>query len=62
MPFINAELVSYLYNQLDEDSSYVILKDKDGHFCPLGGIYRKSILPILEEHIKEENFRLGSLL
>ena len=61
MPFVNAEFVSYLYSQLDEDSSYIVLEDKEGHFCPLGGIYRKSILPILEENIKEENFRLGAL-
>lgn len=62
MPFVNAELVTYLYSQLDEESSYVILEDKDGHFCPLGGIYRKNILPLLEVNIKEENFRLGALL
>lgn len=62
MPFIHTDFVTYLYTQLDEESSYVVCSDQDGYLCPLGGIYRRDILPLLETHVKEENYRLMALL
>lgn len=62
MPFVNGELITFLYDQLDATTSCVVMSDQEGRFYPLGGIYSKSILPLVKEHIAEGNYRLGSLL
>lgn len=62
MPFVNGALITFLYEQLDSDTSCVVMSDKDGRFYPLGGIYHKSMLPLIEAQIAEGNYRLGALL
>lgn len=62
MPFMEAEFVNYLYSQLEPDTSCIVVSDSSGRFYPLGGIYSKTMLPLIKEQIENENYRLGALL
>lgn len=62
MPFMEAEFVNYLYSQLESDTSCIVVSDSSRRFYPLGGIYSKTMLPLIKEQIENENYRLGALL
>ena len=62
MPLVKKELADSLISMLTDDIEAVVVKDKTGRIHPLCAVYRKSILPIVEEQIKKEDYRMQHLL
>ncbi len=59
-PFVNKEVIDKLINSNNRFDA-VVAKSKSG-VQPLCGVYKRSILPIAQEHLKNKNHRLTSLL
>ena len=59
-PFVNKEVIEKLINSNNRFDA-VVAKSKSG-VQPLCGVYKRSILPIAKEHLKDKNHRLQSLL
>ena len=59
-PFVNKKVIDKLINSNNRFDA-VVAKSKSG-VQPLCGIYKRSILPIAQEHLKSKNHRLHSLL
>jgi molybdopterin-guanine dinucleotide biosynthesis protein A len=59
-PFVNKEVIDKLINSNNRFDT-VIAKSKSG-MQPLCGVYKRSVLPIAQEHLKEGNHRLNNLL
>ncbi len=59
-PFVNREVIDKLINSNNRFDA-VIAKSKSG-MQPLCGVYKRSVLPIAQEHLKEGNHRLNNLL
>lgn len=59
-PFVNEEVIEKLLNH-EEEFDAVIAKSTSGT-QPLCGVYRRSILPLAQKHLKEGNHRLNHLL
>ena len=62
MPFYPAALARYLSLLLEEGVDVLIPVDGGGRSHPLGGIYAKSVAPVLEQQIREGDYRLQSVL
>ena len=60
MPFLNKELVSYLAGYISSDNDCYVIADED-RIQPLCAIYSKKVLPVIEELIKEGNYRLREI-
>jgi len=60
-PFIDKELFNTLLNRANPKSSVVVAESSNG-LEPLCAIYRKDILPIAKEMLKENRHRLQTLL
>lgn len=60
MPILKAELFAYLNERIKDYDGVVPVAS--GKMHPLAAIYKKTILPILEEQIKKENYRLQDAL
>lgn len=61
MPFINEENIFHLYSQLTYDADAVVMT-AEGRVFPTVAVYRKNVLPLIEEQIETENYRLMELL
>ncbi|MCB9014065.1 MAG: molybdenum cofactor guanylyltransferase [Bacteroidales bacterium] len=61
LPFINRETVQYLIAQKGSNEITVAL-NHDQKAEPLVGIYSRSLLPLLEKMIREQNFKMQNLL
>ncbi len=61
MPFLQAEFVELLKQYIAEDVD-VVVPSADGRIHPLAAIYSKKILPVVEQHLKDGNYKLRSLL
>jgi len=60
MPFMHPELFGYLLDYMEDN--LVVLPSKDGIYPePMCGIYRKEVLPLMEEYIREGNYKLPDL-
>lgn len=59
-PFVNKEVIDKLINSNNRFDA-VVAKSKSG-VQPLCGVYKRSVLPIAQKHLKEGNHRLQSLL
>ncbi len=62
MPLLQISLVNHLCGYMKEDIDVVIAVTQDGRKHPLCGIYRKSVLPVLEEQILADNNRMMAAL
>lgn len=60
MPFLKAEFFTYLSEELKDYDGVVPVIAGKKH--PLAAIYKKDILPVLEEQIKNGNYRLTDAL
>ena len=60
MPNVNVELLSFMLNNLN--SYETVVPEHNNLLEPLCGIYRKSVLPVLEDTIKNSNYKLMELL
>jgi molybdopterin-guanine dinucleotide biosynthesis protein A len=58
-PFVNHEVIDKLIHSNNKFDA-VIAKSKSG-IQPLCGVYKRSVLSIAQEHLKEKNHRLQSL-
>lgn len=64
MPLINKDFINYLLSHLPllaSDKDCLVLQDEEGFFYPLGAIYSKRLLPLMQEMITQRNYRLQSL-
>ena len=59
-PFVNEEVIEKLLNH-NKEFDAVIAKSTSGT-QPLCGVYRRSILPLAQKHLKEGDHRLNNLL
>jgi molybdenum cofactor guanylyltransferase len=55
MPFISPEVISYIIE--NSENSDIVLPEVDGHIQSLTGYFIKSILPGIEEEIKNSHFK-----
>lgn len=62
MPFIDKSFINYLKQYLKEDVDVVLCYDKENRIYPLGAIYSKKMLPMIEAMIKENNYKLAKLI
>ncbi|MGN1164805.1 MAG: molybdenum cofactor guanylyltransferase, partial [Lachnospiraceae bacterium] len=60
MPFLEAEFFTYLREELKDSDGVVPVTAGKKH--PLAAIYKKNILPVLGEQIKNGNYRLTDAL
>ena len=59
-PFVNKEVIDKLINSNNRFDA-VVAKSKSG-VQPLCGVYKRSALPIAQEHLKNKNHKLNNLL
>lgn len=62
MPFLEHSLVEELCKYLSDDTEAVIAVTQDGRKHPLCGLYRKSVVSVLEEQILSGNYRMMGVL
>ncbi len=62
MPFMGAEFFEMLLDQMEDGIDGVVPREADGRLHPLAAVYRKDILPVVEEQIQSENYRLRDML
>jgi molybdopterin-guanine dinucleotide biosynthesis protein A len=59
MPFLNSRLLSYMAGLA---RNYDVVLPKIGDFIePLHAVYRRSLLPVIEDHIKKEQRKIRSI-
>lgn len=61
MPFMKRELIAYMAEFISSDYDCFVLTDEK-HVHPLCAIYSKAVLPVIEELIREEKYRLIDVL
>ena len=61
MQNISLEFVEFLYTYICSDYKLFATKYYD-EYNPLAGIYSKKIIPIIEDYIEQENYKLQNLL
>ncbi len=62
MPKIKKKLTEVLLSNIEQGDKCVVFKDDAGRIYPLGGIYSKKSLPIIEEMIDSNNYKLQNLV
>lgn len=62
MPKITKEFVQFICNSITEDIQCVVTKDEDGRIYPLGGVYSKDIIYIIEDMIEQKDYKLLNLI
>jgi len=60
MPFIRRELVEFMASYISSDYECYIIVDED-HLYPLCGIYQRSVIPVVEDLIREGEHRIREL-
>lgn len=61
MPFVTAELVNYIAEFISSDYDAYVITDEE-HIHPLCAIYKKSVIPVLEELIEQDRHRIMDLI
>ena len=59
MPFITKNSIEVLCNKVDKNTDGVVFYDKNNKLYPLGAIYSKNVLPIIEEMIEKKYNKIG---
>lgn len=63
MPFVTKEIIGALIAAYEEEGKSVVVKTlKDDRIHPLLGIYKRDIVTVVEEKVKNEDYRLMGLL
>ena len=62
MPFMTAEHIRYLKVLLQPEDEVLLVRAADGRIHMMGGLYRRSFLPALEQFVAEGNHRFRDLL
>lgn len=62
MPFITKNSIEVLCNKIDKNTDGVVFYDKNNKLYPLGAIYSKNVLPIIEEMIEKKYYKLSYLI
>ena len=62
MPFITKNSIEVLCNKVDKNTDGVVFYDKNNKLYPLGAIYSKIVLPIIEEMIEKKYYKLSYLI
>jgi molybdenum cofactor guanylyltransferase len=60
VPLIPTELFEYLLSNAENHN--IILPRHDNFLEPLCGIYKKSVIPVLEDAINKQNYKLHTLI
>ena len=61
-PHYSKELAQYLAQQYSADLDALVLTDRDGRAQPLSGVYGRSCLPVLEEHLRAGKLKIMWML
>lgn len=61
-PNYSAQLAQFLASQITPQLDAVILRGENGRTHPLMGVYAKSCLPALTEHLQAQRFKLMRML
>lgn len=61
-PYYCAELAEYLRDQFDPALDALVLVDREGRAQPLSGVYSRSCLPVLEEHLQTGKLKMMWML
>ena len=61
-PYYSRELAEYLLTQFEPGLDALVLMDETGRAQPLTGIYSKSCLPVLDEHLKTSRLKIMWML
>ena len=61
-PYYCKELARYLADQYTPDLDALVLLDEEGRAQPLSGVYARSCLPVLEEHLKTGRLKMMRML
>jgi molybdopterin-guanine dinucleotide biosynthesis protein A len=62
MPFITKDVVHYMIAQITSNTPCVVFQDSRHRLYPLGALYHKKIVPIIEAQIQAKNYKLQDLL
>ena len=62
MPFNKKNSIEVLCNKVDKNTDGVVFYDKNNKLYPLGAIYSKNVLPIIEEMIEKKYYKLSYLI
>ena len=62
MPFITKNSIEVMCNKVDKNTDGVVFYDKNNKLYPLGAIYSKNVLPIIEEMIEKKYYKLSYLI
>ena len=62
MPFITKNSIEVLCNKVDKNTDGVVFYDKNNKLYPLGAIYSKNVLQIIEEMIEKKYYKLSYLI
>lgn len=62
MPKITKEFAQFICNFITEDIQCVVTQDEEGRIYPLAGVYSKDIIYIIEEMIKQKDYKLLNLI
>ena len=61
-PYYSGELAEYLLAQFQPGLDALVLMDETGRAQPLTGVYSKSCLPVLDEHLKTGRLKIMWML
>ena len=61
-PYYCKELAQYLADQYESELDALVLVDRDGRSQPLTGVYSKSCLPVLEDHLRKGRLKIMWML
>ena len=61
-PYYCKELAQYLAAQYEPELDALVLLDDEGRAQPLSGIYSRSCLPVLEQHLKTDRLKIMRML
>ena len=62
MPKVTKDFIKYLMRNLKAEDNCLVMKDSKGRIYPLGAIYSKRCLPVIEEMIKNKDYKLVNLV
>ena len=62
MPFITKKNIKELCDNINKDIDIAVFCDKDERLYTLCAIYYKKVIPIIEEMIKQKNYKLSYLI
>lgn len=62
MPFITKKSIEVLRSKIEKNTDIIVFCDKNEKLYPLGAIYSKNILPIIEDMIAKKYYKLSYLI